>query len=241
MKKLFCFLAVSALVLNSCDSSSDDGESAGVVLLKKTIETGPDGEVVTSIASYNGAKIDKITATGDFLIDFTYTGDLITKQEYSQAGEVFQINNFTYTDGKIATFTRIEPLDDLGYKEVFTHNSDGTISVAVFIGDAASQTTLNGTSTITISDNEVASITTSGFGADHTYTYDTKNHPFKNVIGYAKISYVDGEASGMLKNITLDESDFGNVTTTYTYLANQYPGTAVENDGGEETTTQFFY
>lgn len=235
-------MAVGALVLNSCDSSSDDdGGSAGVVLLKKTIETDSEGNVVTSIASYNGAKIDKITATGDFLIDFTYTGDLITKEEYSQGGEVFQINNYTYTDGKIATFTRIEPLDDLGYKEVFTHNNDGTISVAVFIGDAASQTMANGTSTITIANGEVTSITTSGFGVDHTYTYDTKNHPFKNVIGYAKISYVDGEASGMLKNITLDESDFGDVSTTYTYFANQYPETAVENDGGDETTTEFFY
>ena len=241
MKKLFCILAIGALALNSCSSDDDNGGSSGVVLVKQTVETDGDGDTFTSTATYNGTKIKKITADGGITIDFTYTGDNITKAEYKFGGILYQTDLYTYgSNGKLATYVRLEHQDDLGSKEVYVHNGNGSVSITAYSGDLVSQTTLDGTATVTfLANGEVGSIT-STYSDDHTYTYDTKNHPFKNVTGYSKISWVDTEASGMMHNIIHDDSSF-DTTTTYTYNAGDYPTSAVEMSGAGEITTTFTY
>jgi hypothetical protein len=242
MKKLFCFLAIGALTLTSCSSSSDDDGGSGVVLLKKTIETDSDGNTFTSQATYNGTKISKITADGGFVLYFTYTGDLITKIEYKLGGVLIQTDSFSY-DGsqRLISYVRLEHDDAYGAKELYVHNGDDSIGITAYSGDLTSQTTLDGTGTITfLANGEVGTITTD-FSDSHTYTYDTKNNPFKNVTGYSKISWVDASATGILHNITSDDSSFDTTTTTYTYNSGDYPTEAVETSGVDQATTTFFY
>lgn len=236
---MFCFLAIGAMTLTSC--SSDDNGGSGTILLKKTIETFDDGSTMTSTATYDGTKIKKITTDQGFTLDFTYTGNLITKMEYKFIGVLFQTDIYSYdANENLTSYVRLEHEDGLGAKEVYVHNPDGTISVTAYSGDLTSQTTLDGTGTITfLANGEVDSITTT-YSDDHTYTYDNKNNPFKNVTGYGKISWVDTEAAGIMHNITLDDTSF-DTTTTYTYNGNDFPATATETYDGEQTTTEFFY
>ncbi|CAM3404406.1 hypothetical protein FLLO111716_08515 [Flavobacterium longum] len=243
MKKILCFLAIGALALQSCSSSSDDDDNAsGVVLLKQTVETDADGSTFTSTATYNGTKINKVTSDGGYVVQFTYTGDLITKVEYKLGGVLFQKETYTYNgSGQLTSYVMLELEDDYGRKENYVYNGDGTISVSYFNGDTTSQTTSDGTGVITFLPNgEVATITTS-MGESHIYTYDNKNNPFKNVTGYGKISFTDIGASGIMHNVVLDQMSFGADEIIYTYNADNYPTVAVEGSGINEVTTTFTY
>jgi hypothetical protein len=241
MKKLFCFLAITSLALTSCSSSDDGGSSSGTVLLKKTIENGPDGNI-TSIATYNGTKLDKITATGGYVIDFTYTGNLITQVDYKLGTEVSQTEKYTY-DGsnRMASYVRLELDVEWGPKEVYVYNGDGTVTVNSYSGDLDSQT--NGPSVATISflaNGEVDEITSDD--GTISYTYDNKNNPFMNVTGYSKVAFSDMATDGILHNVTLEHSTTdSDLTRVYTYNEDGFPTNAVESYDGDDTTTEFFY
>lgn len=240
MKKLFCFLALSSLVLTSC-SSDDNSNPSGTVLLKKTIETDVDGSEIVSTATYNGTKLVKVISDGGYGIYFTYTGDLITRTDYKVGGQIFETQLYTYNaSNELIEYVLTEPLDGYGWKEVHVHNTDGSVSVTAYSGDTNAQTLLEGHATIAFANGEVSQIT-SDYQGSHAYTYDTKNSPFKNVTGYSKISYVEGEAEGILHNMLTDTSSDGNSAMIYTYNANDYPTSVIENYDGEESTTEFFY
>jgi hypothetical protein len=267
MKKnriLFLPLIIIALFsLNSCGSDEIiDGDLTNIVpnnpgsdgsssdtstgLLKKTIDTYPDGTKTTTNYNYNGNKLVSITDDYPEESDlyFTYTGNLITKIEYKfPGGIVDQVNSYTYNaDGKIATYIMIDPISKLGKKEVYTYNTDGSVSVIEYIGDDQSQTQADSTSTIKFLNGEVSEITNSN-SPNHKYLYDTKNNPTKNVLGWNKIEFGAGESGGgILHNEISDTYGTRVWTNTYTYNSNGYPETSIETDAdGEKTTTQYFY
>jgi uncharacterized protein YcfL len=240
MKKLFCFLALSSLVLTSCSSSDDSSSSSASGLLKKTITTDEVGDVVTSNYFYSGNKIVKIEDSNGESIHFTYTGDLITKEDfYYDDNTLEQTNLYAYNaSGQLTMFQRIEPDVDYGVKEVYVYNTDGTISVTNYYGNAASQTEFDGTGTIHFTNGEVSSIEIDGNGT-LTFTYDDKNNPVKDITGLGKIwAFSDLAVAGYVHNL-LHDSD--GAVNTYTYNADGYPETSVENFFGDETTTEYFY
>ncbi|MES2575460.1 MAG: hypothetical protein V4572_10995 [Bacteroidota bacterium] len=245
MKKILCLFSALALVLTSCsgdDSSSDSSPDSSTILLKKTILTDSEGEKTTVIYKYNGTKIvSELDNYGDGIL-YTYTGDLITKMEFKYDGIIEQTNTYSYTDGKLTTFVREDPIMDWGNKEVYTHNSDGSISVKEYIGDGTTQTQLNSTGTINFFANGEVSEITSSNNLTYKYVYDTKNNPFKNVLGFGKIAFVDGIADGISHNM-ISETYGTEVTytATYVYNSNNYPKTVVDNEDGEETKIQCFY
>ncbi|WP_125722508.1 membrane lipoprotein lipid attachment site-containing protein [Flavobacterium ustbae] len=243
MKKILCLFGALTLLLTSC--SSDESPSNGStdsVFLKKTISTYSDGSKVTTNYTYNGNKIVSIIDdSGESNAYYTYTGDLITKLEYKlPGGTVEQVNTYAYsTDGKLTTFVRIDPEMDWGNKEVYTYNTDGTVTVKEYIGDATTQTTLNSTGTVKFSNGEVVEMINDTHSS-HTYTYDTKNNPLKNVAGWNKINFTDAEANDVLHNMLTDKAE-GELWYSYTYTYNDanYPVKAVESI--EEETVEFFY
>ncbi len=240
MKKLFFFLSVSALILTSCSSDDDNNSPVAPVLLQKTIETAANGSIITSIATYNGTKISKITAEG-FVINFTYTGDLITKAESFFAGQLVQKETYSYNStGNLVEYVNVESFFGDGIRETYVHNANGTISVTHYSGDELTQNDLEGTGTITFTNGEVSTMV-STFGDNISYTYDDKNNPFKNVTGYSKISFVDGTANGIMHNVLTESWNGGNLVNTYTYTASGYPLTAQTVEMGQTSTTQFFY
>ncbi|SCY99139.1 hypothetical protein SAMN02927916_4602 [Flavobacterium anhuiense] len=249
MKKLLCLFGALALVLTSC-SSDDSSSSSDLVLLKKTVITSPEGDKATVNFKYDGNKIVSVTDdTGFFNLYYTYTGDLITKIDYKLPnGKSEQVNTFTYTnDGKLSTFLRVEYEEEegvavlRGYKEVYTYNADGTISVKGYSGSDVSQTVASGTATIKFVNGEVSEIISSN-SPNHKYTYDNKNNPTKNILGMDKIAFVDGEANGVKFNILTDTSD-GNLWTnsTFTYNEQGYPTKEVDNGSDSLGTTEYFY
>ncbi|KUJ62209.1 hypothetical protein AR687_09315 [Flavobacteriaceae bacterium CRH] len=247
MKKFLLLFCATALVLTSCssdDSSDSETPDAGAsdgVFLKKTITTNSEGGKYTTNYTYDGNKlVSVIDNSGDSNEYYTYTGDLITKLEYKLSdGTVEQLNTYAYTDGKLTTFVRIDPDMDWGNKEVYTHNADGTITVKTYIGDSKTQTQLNSTGTVKFSNGEVIEIT-SDVQDDHSYTYDTKNNPLRNVLGWNKINFIDGEANDVLHNMLTDKvgSEVW-YSYTYTYNADGYPTKSVESV--EEETVELFY
>lgn len=251
-KKLLCLFS-SILVLSSCSSDVtrednvivDEIQTGDIVLLKKTIEKYESGETRTTLYNYNGNKLVSLVYDNSKEgIYFTYTGDLITKMEFKLAdGTVEQVNSYEYdAKGKLTIFKRIDPIEDLGNKEVYTYNEDGSVSVLQYIGDSETQTQDNATSKITFLKGEVAEITSTN-SPNHKYTYDTKNNPAKNIIGMSKIAFVDGEADAVLNNTLTDTSGDEVVTSyTYTYNAGNYPLTSIEISKEEgKLSTQYFY
>lgn len=252
-RKLLC-LFTALIVLNSCSSDYKEDETPAnesVILLKKTIDKDSDGSVLTTTYTYNGNKIVSQVNNLKEGIYYTYTGDLITKMDFKLAdGTIEQVNTYEYdAAGKLITFKRIDPIEDLGNKEVYSYNADGSISVVEYIGDSKTQTQKNATSKITVSNGEVIEIVPTN-SPNHKYTHDTKNNPYKNVLGMGKIAFVDGEADGILHNILTDKSGneiWSNYLNTYTYTYNSdnylvtSTDTETSDDGTEKSSTEYFY
>ncbi|WP_163410568.1 hypothetical protein [Flavobacterium ajazii] len=243
MKKILCFFGALTFALTSC--SSDDDSSSGssdLVLLKKTILTDSEGEKVTTTYKYNGNKIVSMV-DGDLNLYFTYKGDLITKIEYKYPdGTLVQLETYEYnTENKVVSYVMSEPIDELGRKDIFTYNADGTVSVKNYIGDDKTQTMYNGQAKLTYVNGELTKYD-SDYGGNYIFTYDDKNNPMKNVLGYDKISSIDGVADGRLHNVVSEEGDGPKYTYTYEYNSNGYPVKSIEKaDEETEETIQLFY
>jgi len=233
---------MSALLVlfSSCTGNDDEGSNGdGTVLLRKIIESSPDGDYVTNL-SYDGTKIRKMSSD-DGTVEFTYTGDNITKATWKEGTVIIEEDIYTYgSDGKLATYVILDREAQIGTKEVFTHNSDNTVTVQNFSGDLVSQTVDAGTHTMTFANGEVSQIV---FPTGTTmFAYDNKNNPFKNVTGYGKVSFVDGFSTGILHNVLMEtDSDGENTVYTYTYNSNGYPTKSVEEWDGEVYTTNYVY
>lgn len=251
MKKLLIAFSALLLVFSSC-SSSDDATSSNSnsVLVKRMVQNDEDGEVTTRF-TYNGDKIVKGTSDDGTSMVFTYTGDLITEIKYYDGTSLDQKDIYIYdSNNRLTGFVMLSYGDDWGDKETYVYNTDGTISVTHYTGDLASQELLNDTSKIYFTNGEVSKI--EEFGEDgttitrtKTFTYDSKNNPFKNVKGYDKINFTLGFPTGILHNI-LTETDQTDIeqswTNQYTYNSQDYPLIETETHLGQETSTsQYIY
>ncbi|HEY4617534.1 MAG TPA: hypothetical protein VIH09_05015 [Flavobacterium sp.] len=246
MKKILCLMTAFLFVLSSCSENEkvDIPDVNSSLLLKRMIVTDEDGSSFTLNYTYNGNQLVAITdSEGEGTIYWTYDQDMITKMEIKLSdGLVFQRNTYTYDANKrLVGFVRVDPEYNEGFREEYTYNSDNTIAVKAYSGDDNTQTIFDGTATITFADGEVAEYV-STYGVDYSYTYDTKNNPAKNILGLNKISFIDGEASGILHNI-ISTSVENNVqsTSVFTYNSQDYPLTEVATDSNGKTSTQFFY
>jgi hypothetical protein len=252
MKKLICLFGFSSLFLASCSSDSSSSGSDDVLVTKSVENDVLGGGSLTTTYAYNGKKIVSETDSDGALTTFTYTGDLITQVKYYESDHtLYETETFTYnSSNKLIGYVRAEIVDDLGYRQAYVYNSDGTVSFASYSGDATSQDADETTGTIHLSGGEVTMIV-SGSGTNtvtHTYTYDTKNTPFMNVTGFDKIAFVDSEAVGTHHNILTDHyvdiSDNYTYNSTYTYNSQDYPLTWVEMEGTDSTsaiTTTYTY
>ncbi|WP_333599975.1 hypothetical protein [Flavobacterium sp.] len=263
MKKLFCLLGFSALLLTSCsssDSSSSSTMTESDVLVQKTVEHyALDGSTVTTNYTYNGKKLVKSTDSDGYHDDYTYTGDLITKMETidDSNGAMMQQQTFTYnSNNQLVTYVVKDFDSGDGNRETYVYNSDGTVSITTYSGDTTTQTTLLSTGTIYFTGGLVSQVILavtdeSSYNSSRTYTYDTKNSPFKNVTGMNKISFIGGESGDVGHNVLTDHYTSSlssslnvDVTTTYTYNSLNFPTTDSEIMGTDATsiiTTQYTY
>ncbi|MDI1257256.1 MAG: hypothetical protein PSV16_14275 [Flavobacterium sp.] len=248
MKKLI-YLFSFAAVLASCAGSDDANENTNpeTMLVKKRVFN--DGfETVTTNYTYNGQKLVKTTDDNGMYSKLTYTGDLITKWEWFDADDTStEVETFEYNaSGQLTKYT------DLYYdfeEEVevynYVHNADGSISYTHYSGNSTVQSfDHDGVITATQYSEHHEDL---GETYTNTFTFDDKNNPYKNVIGFDKIVFSEGSDpaplnfnNNVLSNIH-SEYDDESGTFTYTYNAANFPLTQDELEADEHYTTTYTY
>lgn len=251
MKKIFTLGALALFLMTSCSSDDssdpvDNGNETGTVLLKKSIETDTDGYEYTNYFNYNGNQLTSVTDSEGGEMNFYYENNLLVKIEYFEDGTITQRDLFTYdANNKLATSVILDLDEDWANKMLYTHNSDGTVSIEDYTGDLTEQTNLYGNGVVTYSNNNIVNYTltsTGGNSVSSVYTFDSKNNPLKNMSAFDifNLAYQEGGHNNTLSytNEAYGESE----TTVYTYNSDNYPVTSTETDGnGDVTVTQYFY
>lgn len=265
MKKVFFFLSAIAIVsLTSCSGNDDESEAnpnpnpSTDVLPKRIVweqEEDPDGFNYDITYTYNGNKLVQGIDTDGAIERYTYTGDLITKIEEIYDGVVEYQELFEYdSSGRLVLHKYQELLDGYQERNVFVYNTDGTVTQNLYDETLTSPSTTPSVYTLFFENGEMTKIAQQG-SITYKYAYDGKNSAFKNVTGYAAVSYIthgDFETEGKNQNIVsiVDQTNNLNYTTnTIQYNANNYP-TKVTSVGifdsnfpntTEELVLKYFY
>lgn len=246
MKKITLLAAALTLSLASCSSDDSgnpvDGGSQDP-LVKTVFYNDQDDDFDSTVEyTYNGNKIVQGVYDDGTLENYTYSGDLITKIEFVEGGQVTYRETFTYDgSGRLIQYLDEDLVDDWEDLETFVYNSDGTVT-----------STYDGlVSTIHLQNDEVAQVI-QNTGHIYNYSYDGKNSPFKNVTGWDKIANVvqgDHEFFGRHQNITLiheTTEDVDYMVNTMTYNSANYPTSVTsvaefEFEGTYTATVQYTY
>jgi len=235
-------LAIFAIV--SCsDNDSNDVTNGGPVLLKKMVFTYDDGSQESAEYTYNGTKLATSTYSNGRKEITTYTDDLITKVETYDNNELTGEELFEYdSDNRIVLHTTRYIDENIGYKNTFTHNNNGTISTEEFYGDALTQTRLASTGVLTVVDDNVMRHVFRYNGTPESvenFTYDSKNDPNKNVTGIKQ--YKIATISGGVNNVLSHNDGAALFTTVYTYNSDNYPISGVQTNNVGEGTLNIYY
>lgn len=227
MKKLLSLLGATLLVLTSC--STDDTNSsnpAATILVKKTSNV-DNGKTYTEDYTYSGNKIVSIVDNDGNKTAFTYTGDVITKiVDTDNKGVVDYTSDFAYTNGKLTSMITFEPGAQYKYKTKYVHNTDGTISFEEFRISVATgvEQEYGSIGKYTYKDGNLSKKERSYYGSESitSYEYDTKNNPFKNVLGFNLL--IDNEYYSINNVVKITYSKSNEVfSNTYIYNADGFP------------------
>lgn len=264
MKKLLCLFSVVVASLTSCSNNDNDTPNTASAILPKTSKyTDPDhpSENSTTTAVYNGNKIVSLKDENS-RTDYTYDGNVIVKSVSYKIVDGKDVKNYeesyTYTNNKLATVTHADnfsteyPTGEYKDKSVYTHNADGTVKRESYDIDTTTgvetkdsytyvNTFVNGNLVKAVATNGTILGSSSYYSHTDLYEYDTKNNPFKNILGFNLL--MQGETSS-LNNIVKHTSSsiYGSGSDTsgpfvykteYVYDANGFPTkrTSYKEDG----------
>ncbi|WP_309642641.1 DUF6252 family protein [Flavobacterium sp.] len=214
------------------------------VLVKKITETDADGTVYTMEFFYTGNKLNYSIDENGIRTNFTYDGDLLMKEERIEGTTVIERTTYEYdTSSKLKTYVDVNLVDDTGTKITYVHNA-GTILYQEYSGDSTTQDELGSSGTLTSTthiENYTDPFTMEMQVFTGTFTFDTKNNYFKNVVGYDKVYFADSDMALNSNNNMLTHTDqidsdpaYPLETLTYTYNTNDYPTEIVHRDGADE-------
>lgn len=256
MKKLILLLSAMVLVFNSCTSDADPLPvytppvvDPTTVLVKKIIYTPAGSPSETANFFYNGNKLVKITDGSSEYTTITYTGDLITSiQHYDDTNTLIASEHFTYNgSNKLVTNLYKDLISNDASKETYVYNADGTISVSKYSGDITTQTNYDGYYKMYFQNREVVKEenydSTGNLIETTDYTFDGKNNPFKNIVGWPQLQYSQSQMGGAYQNVIQNNGTFEIFSNSYTYDANNFPLIQTEKDASNTVlgTAQYFY
>ena len=236
------FLLISTLASCSTDSESKtETQQTNSILVKKIIKTYRPNEVDILTYKYDGNKIVSETWDGGLITYYTYTGDVITKIETKGADNITKSSfDYIYLNGKVVK--EIEKNNWETDSRTYTYNANGTVSYA--------RTRTGGESTTGLLTFENGNLVKNEefYGGQYPSTstyifgYDTKNNPFKNVLGF-NLLFDTNEDMYSKNNMTQDGSGGGNTKDYYTfkYDANGYPTERTGDNPYFPETYQYFY
>ena len=238
----FTLLLIHTLVSCSTDSESiTETQQTNSIVVKKIIKTYGTNEVDILTYKYDGNKIVSETWDGGLITYYTYTGDVITKIETKGADNITKSSfDYIYLNGKVVK--EIEKNNWETDSRTFTYNANGTVSYA--------RTRTSGESTTGLLTFENGNLVKNEefYGGQYPSTstyifgYDTKNNPFKNVLGF-NLLFDTNEDMYSKNNMTQDGSGGGNTKDYYTfkYDANGYPTERTGDNPYFPETYQYFY
>lgn len=246
MKKLICLFSVLSLFLTSCsgDESNNVVNPSSDVLPIKIIQTYEDGSTFSTDITYDGNKLLKLIYSDGSVINYTYSGSLVSKVEYFRNEILLQEDLYEYENDKLINFKRLEydDVDDDYFTDVsYVYNSDGTVSYTESSGQLNNPSPYISTGVISLDEyGHVISIVNSN-NYTETFTYDDKHSPFKNILGLDKLPFQDVYPNSYKHNFISEVNPDNTTTHVYTYNSNNYPITDEEDDGYGIQTTQYFY
>jgi len=217
MKKIFYLLSISMLLLQGCSSDSGSNNNTSKYILCKTIKFNESD--ASNIRNYRTEFTyvgNKFNERKDYYNDvltskrvYVYTGNLITEEKkYDENNILVQNKTYTYNgSGQLISILNIDNNNNnvwVGYKSNFVYNQNGTITELSYSGDVNTQNTLDETTTYTLQNNILVSQITIGgtYTTSYSFTYDTKNSPFKNVIGFN--NFIANQEHNLLQTIQSD-------------------------------------
>lgn len=243
MKKILFIIILPFLLLQSCTSDNNEDNSKANqeqnVLLKKSIFD--DGSILN--IEYQGNKLLRYTSSDGTYSEFIYTGEKITRENrFSASKKLVEYSEFVYLNNSLSEVK--EYLGTTLYRKVtFVKNSDNTITRThtVYSGGSPKNTIYK---EYYLNNQKVKQEQFSSTGAivnTSTYTYDDKNCPTKNILGY---KYLNGWYNGNSEEhniLKITESKFTSQTYTYQYNSNGFPTIENSTSGGYTEKTQYFY
>ena len=227
MKKCIYLLSVVILIFTSCTSDSDNSDDS-FALIKKMV-TVSNGSTRTTVFTYDGAKL-KTILVDNFRLEHTYSGDhIVNIKRY--AGELLEGETFYEYDnlGRVSTELFVYYVGDFSQKNIYSYNTNNTISFEMLSGDQFSQSPNGKSGLVTQGTNgEILKVEVFNQGVlvnSDVYTYDAKNNPFKNIIGYAKLPVNTDKIFNMLTsaNLNTNQEDDSNSIFEYTYNSSNFP------------------
>ena len=244
---------------NNNNGNNNGGNTTNPILLTKMVLTSPDEDSDTFWNStvnitYNGNKIIQQIDEDNYKLVYHYTGDLITKVEYYYDGVFDGKDEFSYdSSGRLIEYNEFDDQNVIFAKFIFTYSSNNTAICEEYQVDSNNNLYLFTTSIYTFLNGELSSIDYGG-GEIYSYSYDNKNNPFKNVLGYNKImipEYTDDYqiVFGRNQNVTsrsLSTDSTYDINSIYNYNSYDFPISSVTNTnfGSSSTNTvnvQYFY
>ena len=251
MKKLFFILSITFLMLQSCSSGDDSTNpdnpvpNGGVLLKKIEFSNG-----MTLNYQYTGNKLYKLTGNnGEGSSIVIYSGDLITQvNSYDNNNKLVFTHNYFYTNNELIRSTWVDDYGDSNQTD-YVYYPGGKVTLN-------SKTTrknnpniiYSSTESYFISNGNIVNIESNGKVESHTY--DSKNSPWKNIIGFLKIntqlSLGDNIFYNTNNNLTilnpLRSGSNSPIISTYQYNSQGYPTSCTQSQvGGVSFTMSYTY
>ena len=237
MKKIVLLCVILVATFASC--SSDDAAPVieiptenGTLIKKISYDYSDNSFNETITYNYDGVKLIEGIYDDSTKEKYFYTGDAITKIEYRSATNELEYQDlFSYNnDGKLIEYRFQDFFDDSEEKSLYVYNGDNTITETQINGPINNTITTGFQSKLYLAGDEVVKKEQLfAFGATYNYNYDSKNSPFRNVLGYGAIvlvSFGDHELFGKNQNITSIFDETNNsayMTNTSVYNAGNFP------------------
>jgi hypothetical protein len=261
MKKLIYFLSITFLILQACSTneSSDNKNSNQTILIKKIIPT--DGIATpgnyTYIFSYDTNKLLKIDYeySGAYIGSsiYTYSGDFITKIEGKNLNNITSgYFTLSYSGNNISQVKYFNSNNIMTFQEDYTYRGDRTYTVNIKRYDDLGVYNYGYIEKLYL-DSDGNLVKYEKFNANNvvvktlTYTYDTKNGIYKNILGFNFLPR--GAAKGGLPYLIGcygNEISITGITKTsinYEYNSQNYPTslTSYNSSGVKSGSYQFIY
>jgi len=225
-------IAIGVAMLTSC--SEDDSVivtevNQTIVLLKQTINS---NGLVTDY-TYNGNKLISKSNNQGGSTTYTYTGDLLTRTDYSNSGGGNPYTGYTdleyNTNNELIRYITYPSVTTLSVVRVeFTYNSN-YITKDTYLGDVTSQPFHESQKEVFLTNGNITRIN-QNFDLQNNYEFDAKNAPLKNIL-VANVFHILGYSSGS-NNLVKDTETNMLVSVSvhqmveYIYNSNDYPETS---------------